>query len=113
MEEPNNSFAEQFPLPSEPRTQGVVVSKEDLLEAENLHLRTISLGYEIEKIQLMLNQKIEQHASLHKEIMAKRHTLEQTYGINLTTHFIHPHTREVMSRSELEKPPESAVQERS
>lgn len=103
---------EQFPLPFErPVLEAVparvVISREDMLESENLQLKSIAavreiqlLQQELQAIQQRLPRLLQDHQTMLQQINAKRVELETKYGIDLKTHQINPATREVVPRSE-------------
>jgi len=78
---------EQLPIPgieeSTPPQRMIVVSKEDRLESENLHLRALSTLRELQLIQMQVQQKTQEHHQLQAEILQKRKYLEQKYGIDM------------------------------
>lgn len=66
----------------------IIVSREDMLESENLHLRTIAMSQEIQMIQMSIEKKTAEHRELTRRINEKKTEIEKKYGINLTTHYI-------------------------
>jgi hypothetical protein len=63
----------------------VVVSKEDRIEAENLHLRVLLCNHEIQELHRMVQAKTLQVQGLNAQIQEKRAELEKKYGIDLNT----------------------------
>jgi hypothetical protein len=64
------------------------VSKEDRLEAENLHLKILSLAQQ----EQLLNQKVatlqKERAEFHNQLVSMRNSLADKYDINMETHEI-------------------------
>lgn len=92
---PPEPKAEWVPPSDEPLigvkpTKQIYVSKEDLLESENLQLKAQLMGQEIMLIQLQIEQKVKAQQELHAQLLAKRTELEKRYDISLATHSIRP-----------------------
>jgi hypothetical protein len=79
---------EPTPAPAGEEPKQVVVSKEDILESENLHLRAIAMSQEIQMIQMSIEKKAAEHKELSRRITEKKVEIEKKYGINLSTHYI-------------------------
>lgn len=76
----------------------IFVSREDRLEAENLHLRVMKVAYEIKDLQTQLETKRKEIEEHQKKILAIRKTLEEKYSINLTTHEVREEDGAVVPR---------------
>ena len=66
----------------------VIVSREDRLESENLHLRAMNKVGEIQNLQQQIQSISRELEVLKQQISAKRKELEEKYGVNMTTHQI-------------------------
>lgn len=73
----------------------VVVSREDRLHSENLHLRVLNVAHETVKLQQALEEKRATLTELQQKILSLKSDLEEKYGINLDTHEIDDSTGEV------------------
>jgi hypothetical protein len=74
--------------PAGEEPQQIIVSREDILESENLHLRAIAMSQEIQMIQMAIEKKTVEHKELNRRITEKKVEIEKKYGINLATHYI-------------------------
>jgi len=75
--------------PPEPKKPGpIYVSKEDLLASENMHLKALLMGKEIEEIHQLIQKKMTEHQELEAKLRVRRQELEAKYGIDLLTHYI-------------------------
>jgi hypothetical protein len=77
---------ESQPVPTAP--QEIYISKEDRLEAENLHLKVVNMAHELHYLQLQIEEKQLRLKGVQKEIMNKRAVIEMKYKIDLSTHEI-------------------------
>ncbi len=87
-------------LPPEPKKAPgpIYVSKEDLLASENMHLKALLMGKEIEEIHQLIQKKMAEHQALEAKLRERRAELEKKYGINLLTHYIRESDGLVMPR---------------
>jgi hypothetical protein len=78
----------EVPPDPPPPPRPVFVSKEDLLVSENMHLKALLIGREIEDIHQQIQKKMVEHQALEAKLRERRVELEAKYGINLLTHYI-------------------------
>lgn len=78
----------------------VHISREDRLEAENLHLRVLNLAHELTSLQNEINVKRGRINELQKQILARRSEIEKKYNIDLNTHEIRDEDGAVLPRGQ-------------
>lgn len=71
-------------------TAHVVVSVEDRLLVENLHLKILNITHQVSDLQRAVLAKSQELQDVQNSILGLKDVLEKKYNINLTTHHIVP-----------------------
>ncbi len=71
-----------------PQPEIITVSREDMLEAENLHLRLLVCAYKVKDAQQQAQKYSDEQSTLQSKIIASQGELQKKYNIDLQTHEI-------------------------